>query len=295
MLDDRSYMRAPQRQYWFMTTLLLISLVACYVVQVVLNQLAPGWANDHLTLSLTGLKAGKLYQLLTFQFMHGSIWHLACNMIGLYFFGRLVEEMIGAGNMLKLYLLSGTVGGLCHVALCLAFPDYFYRGVVGASAGVFGLIAAFATREPNYPITLLVFFVLPVTLLAKWLLLFEAVVSIGGLFLPGTTAHGAHLGGMLTGMAWIKWGGLLEGAGGWWAAGNPPARLAPAGADGCVALLRPAARQERRGIAAGGVYQPGGGSHSRKDFRPRHSQSHGPGTRDFGGGAEQNGEKVKIL
>ena len=213
-------MRAPQRQYWSMTTLLLISLVACYVVQVVLDQLAPGWADEHLTLSLAGLKAGRLYQLLTFQFMHGSIWHLVCNMIGLYFFGRVVEEMIGAGSMLKLYLLSGTVGGLCHVALCLAFPDYFYRGVVGASAGIFGLIAAFATREPNYPITLLVFFVLPVTLLAKWLLLFEAVVSVGGLFLPGTTAHGAHLGGMLTGIAWIKWGGWLEGAGGWWAAGT---------------------------------------------------------------------------
>ena len=78
------------------------------------------------------------------------------------------------------------------------------------------MVAAFATREPNYPITLLVFFVLPVTMLAKWLLLIEAVVAVGGLFMGGNTANGAHLGGMLTGIAFIKWGGWLERAGGSW-------------------------------------------------------------------------------
>ena len=151
--------------------------------------------------------------------MHGGIWHLVCNMIALYFFGRAVEEMLGAAAMLKLYFLSGTIGGLFQVALSLAVPAYFPhdQGVVGASAGIFGLIAAFATREPNYPITLLVFFVLPVTLLAKWLLLFEAVISVGGLFMAtSTTAHGAHLGGMLTGIAFIKWGGWFAGAGDLW-------------------------------------------------------------------------------
>jgi membrane associated rhomboid family serine protease len=209
-------MRAPQRQYWSMTTLLLISLAACFLIQSLLDKRTEGL----LALSLTGLREGRIYELITFQFMHGNIWHLVCNMIGLYFFGRAVEEMLGAVSMLKLYFLSGTIGGLCHVALCLAFPDYFNKGVVGASAGIFGLIAAFATREPNYPITLLVFFVLPVTLLAKWLLLFEAVFSVGGLFMAGsTTAHGAHLGGMLTGIAFIKWGGWFAGAGDLWGMG----------------------------------------------------------------------------
>ncbi len=209
-------MRAPQRQYWSMTTLLLITLVACFLIQSLMDRRT----EQLFALSLEGLKAGRYYQLITFQFMHGGIWHLVCNMIGLYFFGRVVEEMLGAASMLKLYLLSGTVGGLCHVALCVAFPAYFYSGVVGASAGLFGLIAAFATREPNYPITLLVFFVLPVTLLAKWLLLIEAAVSVVGLFLPGTTAHGAHLGGMLTGIVFVKWSGWVAGADGLWGMGD---------------------------------------------------------------------------
>jgi len=218
-------MRAPQRQQWSMTTLLLISLVACYVIQVLLEKqlgLDEGQSRvDKLfALSLAGLKEGRYYQLITFQFMHGSIWHLACNMIGLYFFGRAVEEMLGAASMLKLYLLSGTVGGLFQVALCMAFSRHFDAAVVGASAGIFGLIAAFATREPNYPITLLVFFILPVTMLAKWLLLIEAVISVAGLCMPGsTTAHAAHLGGMLTGIAFIKWGGWFAGARGLWETG----------------------------------------------------------------------------
>jgi membrane associated rhomboid family serine protease len=241
-------MRAPQRQYWSMTTLLLISLVACYVIQLLLehqmgqDQSGQSRADGLFALSLAGLKEGKFYQLLTFQFMHGSIWHLACNMIGLFFFGRAMEGMLGPRSMLGLYLLSGTIGGLCHLALCLAFPAFFYQGVVGASAGIFGLIAAFATREPNYPVTLLVFFILPVTLLAKWLLLIEAVVSVVGLAMPGTTAHGAHLGGMLTGIAFIKWGDWLERARGLWRAGS---RRRPSRQPVRAAVLRAAGRPRK--------------------------------------------------
>ena len=223
MLDDRSYMRAPQRQYWSMTTLLLISLVACYVLQLILEKhLGRDVVYRRFALSITGLEEEhRYYQLITFQFMHVGLLHLAGNMFGLYFFGRAMEEALGGKGMLWLYLLSGTIGGLVQVGLGLASKVYFGSAVMGASAGVFGLIAAFATREPNYPITLLVFFVLPLTMLAKWLLLIEAVVAVAGLFMGGTTANGAHLGGMLTGIAFIKWRIWWESlAGGSWGAGT---------------------------------------------------------------------------
>lgn len=224
MLDDRSYMRAPQRQYWSMTTLLLISLAACYVLQLLLEkQLGREVVHRRFALSITGLEdEHRYYQLITFQFMHVGLLHIAGNMFGLYFFGRAMEEALGGKGMLRLYLLSGTIGGLVQVGLGLAFPRFFGSAMVlGASAGVFGLVAAFATREPNYPITLLVFFVLPLTLLAKWLLLIEAVVAVAGLFTGGTTANGAHLGGMLTGIAFIKWRIWWESlAGGSWGAGT---------------------------------------------------------------------------
>jgi len=81
---------------------------------------------------------------------------------------------------------------------------------------VFGLIAAFATRAPDQPITIFIYF-FPVTIQAKILLLAEAVISLLGLLGPvihfyslaGNIAHAAHLGGMLTGIFYIRWAGRL--------------------------------------------------------------------------------------
>jgi membrane associated rhomboid family serine protease len=257
MLDDRSYMRAPQRQYWSMTTILLTSLVVCYLIQLILqSQMGMGIArvNELFALSIRGLKEGRWYQLITFQFMHGGFLHILFNMIGLFFFGRVMEEALGPKAMLRLYLLSGTIGGLLQVGLGLVFP-VFNAPVVGASAGIFGLIAAFATREPNYPITMLILFVLPVTLLAKWLLLIEAAITVGGIVFAiiqvggntahgaqlVATAHGAHLGGMLTGIAFIKWGS-------WFQAPWPP--------WGAAARRRRASRQPVRAAVLQAIRRP---------------------------------------
>jgi membrane associated rhomboid family serine protease len=221
MLNDRSYMREPRRQYWSLTTILLVSLVVCFVIQSIFENSTPAVREkfDSLfALSLDGLKHGWCWQLITFQFLHGGLWHLLGNMFCLYFFGRAMEQMLGAARMLQLYLLSGVIGGLCQIALCLLFPKYFFGIVLGASAGIFGLIAAFATSVPDQPITMLIYFILPVTFKARWFLLIGALVSVVGLisgfFSPGLVAHAAHLGGLLTGIAFIKlpsWLGRVEG------------------------------------------------------------------------------------
>src|SRR5271169_1368789 len=113
MLDDRPYMRSPYRPARSMTTILLVALAACFLVQSLLEGLkGTGWVFDWLALSADGLKHGRVYQLLTFQFLHGGLMHLLMNMIGLYFFGRAIEQMLGSAGMLKLYLASGVVGGL---------------------------------------------------------------------------------------------------------------------------------------------------------------------------------------
>jgi membrane associated rhomboid family serine protease len=220
MLDERPYMRAPYRPGWSMTTILLVSLAACFLLQSLLEGLngpgRPDWVMQWLALSASGMAHGRIYQLLTFQFLHGGVWHLLMNMIGLYFFGRAMEEMLGRRGMLKLYLASGVAGGLLQVGLAFAFPHVFIPKipVVGASAGVFGLVAAFATRVPDQPITMLIFFVLPVTFKARVFLIIEGCIALAGVFGPllgqpvfgGNIANGAHLGGMLTGIAWIRWG-----------------------------------------------------------------------------------------
>lgn len=196
-----------------MTTILLVTLAACFIVQMFLERWkGEYWVLDWLALSTLGLKHWHLYQLITFQFLHGGFFHLLGNMIGLFFFGRAMEGMLGSRGMLKLYLASGTIGGLLQMTLGFAFPAVFNVPVLGASAGVFGLIAAFATHAPDDPITILLLYVIPVTFPAKVLLLIEGPIALLGViapfiphfsFMPGV-AHAAHLGGMLTGIAWIR-------------------------------------------------------------------------------------------
>lgn len=216
MLDDRTYMRSEYRPAWSMTTILLIALFCCFVAQKIAEAVW-GWefVNHYFALSTTGLRSWRVYQLLTFQFMHGGWMHLLGNMLGLYFFGRAMEETLGKKGLLFLYLLSGTIGGLLQMIAGFIFPTQFGAPVVGASAGVFGLIAAFATRAPDQPITMLLALIFPVTFQAKVLLIIEAVIAILGLISPwipimgaaGNIAHAAHLGGMLTGIFFIRWMG----------------------------------------------------------------------------------------
>jgi membrane associated rhomboid family serine protease len=198
-----------------MTIILCATLAACFLAQKILEGSGnEAWVAHYLALSKDGIAHGLVFQLITYQFLHGGFWHLFLNVIGLYFFGRAMEEALGSMGMLKLYLTSGVIGGLLFVGTAFAFPGKFGTEVVGASAGVFGLVAAFATRAPDQPITLLIFFVLPVTFKARFLLIIEGCIALGGvlgplLSLPGFEthiAHAAHLGGMLTGILWIRWG-----------------------------------------------------------------------------------------
>jgi len=200
-------MREEQRRGWSVTAILFVTLIVCFIVQHIIEATRGyGFIDSYLALSLDGLKQGRVYQLITFQFIHGGFWHLAGNLLALYFFGPQTEEMFGRRGMLGLYLASGTIGGLFQVGLAALFPFRFFGGVVGASAGLFGLIAAFAARSPNDPITLLLFFILPVTFPAKVFILIEAVFSLAGMFglFHDNVAYAAHFGGMLTGIFFVR-------------------------------------------------------------------------------------------
>jgi membrane associated rhomboid family serine protease len=187
------------------TLILLVVLAAVFVLQLA----AERWFGlpylDYLALSSDGLRHGMVWQLFTFQFLHGNWLHLLLNGWAIYVFGRELEETIGVKRYLALYLLSGVAGGLLQAVAGLLVPRWFAGPVVGASAGVFGLIAAYASLHPERPLTLLLFFVIPVTLRAKYLLLLSAIIALLGILFPGgQIAHAAHLGGMIGGMAFVK-------------------------------------------------------------------------------------------
>jgi hypothetical protein len=111
---------------------------------------------------------------------------------------------VGKANWLKLYLSSGIVGGMIQMMAGLLWTSHFGAGhVVGASAGAFGLVAAFATLFPHRP--LYVFF-LPFEFRARTLLWLSLGFTVFGMLLPNSqVAYAAHLGGILTGWFYIRW------------------------------------------------------------------------------------------
>lgn len=190
-----------------MTVTLLIINVVAFVIQCIRYGYPPVLPlNDYFALSADGLRHGYVWQLLTFQFMHGGLIHLLLNCWAIYIFGREVEEALGQRSFLTLYFSSGIIGGLFQALAGVLLGGTFAGPVVGASAGAFGLIAAFAILYPERPLTLLLFFIIPVNLRAKFLLIFSALIALFGIaFRAGNIAHAAHLGGMLTGILFVRY------------------------------------------------------------------------------------------
>jgi len=221
MLYDRPYMRqdpgyqseSPQAS---VVTRLLVITIGVYVLQQVMNVFFPGPRGSEnpffwkwLALNGAGFTDLKVWTVLSYGFLHSTVnlFHIAGNMLGLFFIGRILEPMLGGQRFLLLYLSSIVIGGMAYLAFHLNGLQY----VVGASAGVFGLLTLFCLLHPERPITLLLFFILPLTMKPKWVLRIGLGLSLAGLLfyeLPGAAgsymAHSAHLGGMLTGFLYYR-------------------------------------------------------------------------------------------
>lgn len=195
-------MREPRfKSYWTIVNILVVLNITIFVLTEFLDFYGKFLITEYLALSLGGLKKGYVFQLLTFQFLHGGWNHLFFNMLTLWMFGRMVEDYFGRNKFLLFYLFSGTVGGFFHLALAGAVPRYFDSPVVGASAGVSAVVAAFAFSSPNAPISLMF---LPVSFPAKYLLWIDIGISVMGILVPKSNiAHGAHLGGIIAGILFV--------------------------------------------------------------------------------------------
>ena len=145
----------------------------------------------------------RIWQPLTYMFMHGGFWHIFFNMYTLWMFGGVVERMIGQRKYLAFYLLCGLGAAACHLGVMSVTGD-IYHPTVGASGAIYGLLIAFAMLFPESRLTLLF---PPVSLSAKWMVvIFAGIELLTGI--TGTAdgvAHFAHLGGMLVGFLLILW------------------------------------------------------------------------------------------
>jgi membrane associated rhomboid family serine protease len=185
------------------TTLLLVVNLVVFVFQNI-NQVYIHWPlTEYLALSRSGLEQGRVWQLFTFQFLHLGSWHFVCNALGLFFLGRPLESALGGARLLEVYFGSSFLGGVLQATLGLVLPSYFGMPTLGASAGVYGLLATFAILERDR--TFLFMFFLPIR--AWHLLLLTLGVTVFFVLVPSEpgVAHAAHLGGLLGGMAYVHW------------------------------------------------------------------------------------------
>ncbi|MBI5800601.1 MAG: rhomboid family intramembrane serine protease [Verrucomicrobia bacterium] len=212
MLDDRDYMRAPDVGERNATKKLIIILIVCFVVQSCFAFYGDINFPKHLALSVDGVTHGKVWQFFTFQFLHSVPWpfHVLFNCLGLYFFGRSLEGQFGTTRFLKIYFTSGVAGACLHILCVLVLPRHADIPVVGASAGVYGVMAAFCALFPMRELTTFIYF-FPVNIRASYLLWFLGLFALYGTIVPfDYVAHGAHLGGLLMGIAWVRWTDQLD-------------------------------------------------------------------------------------
>ena len=163
----------------------------------------------------------RIYQLVTYMFMHGNFGHLFFNMFALWMFGNTLENIWGSKRFLLFYMVCGIGAGLCqelvqYIQYTTTLADYAtvntggqiipmstylnMMTTVGASGAIYGLLLAFGMMFPDSRIYL--YFFIPIK--AKWFVIGYAVIELlMGLGGTDNVAHFAHLGGMLFGLLLI--------------------------------------------------------------------------------------------
>ncbi|MFN8406710.1 MAG: rhomboid family intramembrane serine protease [Sphingobacteriaceae bacterium] len=172
----------------------------------------------------------RIWQVITYMFMHGGFAHIAFNMFALFTFGSTLEYTMGSKRFLNFYLITG-LGALALQMLVQAMEVHqiagsftidvsqftstneahirtlssiYFGPMVGASGAIFGLLIAFGVLYPD--VELLILFI-PIPIKAKYIIpayvVLELVLGIAQ-FSGDSIAHFAHLGGALFGFILIK-------------------------------------------------------------------------------------------
>jgi membrane associated rhomboid family serine protease len=184
--------------------MLLIALVVVFAADEIAKAYLGLSLQQHGALSSSVWQSGWVWQLVTFQFLHGGFPHLFFNGLGIWMFGRPIEAAFGGRRMLGLWMAGGLVGGLLQLGISAAFPNQFSPDVVGASAGLMTFLAIFCRLEPDARILLALIVPVP----ARFLFYFSVGVAVFFIVVPSRdgVAHAAHLGGLLFGWFWVQAG-----------------------------------------------------------------------------------------
>lgn len=223
-IADRDYYRQPANR-GFLSRLtpvvkwLLVANGAVFLVDYLILPLTLGvrpneevpllveWGAFSIQHSILGLR---LWEFLSFQFLHDSLGHVLANSIGLFFFGPWAERWWGPRRFLAFYLLCGC-GGAAFCALLSwlrVIPGGPEAQLIGASAGIYGVFLAVAMIAPNLRVMLLI---PPIELSMRQLALAALAIAVGIIVIGWENQGGeaGHLGGAIAGFLLMRFPGLL--------------------------------------------------------------------------------------
>jgi membrane associated rhomboid family serine protease len=176
-------------------------IITCIVASFWAWQQDSKFVEQNLLFSFNNVTKGRYWTLLPALFVHGSVLHLFGNMLFLFVFGGTLENSIGSGRYLMIFL----TGGLTAFVLSLAFvaPD---SGMLGASAAIFAVAACVMLVRP---LKFSWLFLAPQGLVAILYFLYNVLVIYDPKLIPGYDPHVgyiAHVIGFVTGIPFgIAW------------------------------------------------------------------------------------------
>ncbi len=141
----------------------------------------------------------QVWRLITYQFLHGGIFHILFNMLGLFFLGPTLERHWGSKKFLIFYLGCGAAGGLFYLLL-VAINFLPAAPMIGASGSILGMLAACAILFPQFVVFIFLFPV-PIRVAA---IAFTAIYLVAVITREANAGgDAAHLAGMAAGAVYV--------------------------------------------------------------------------------------------
>jgi len=148
-----------------------------------------------------------VWQLATYMFLHGGVFHIVFNMLALWMFGTELERRWGTPFFLKFYAVTGIGAGVLTVLFSLlpfaAAQQLYQANIIGASGAIFGLLLAYALYFPERQIYMYLVFPIPARVFVA---IIGAIAFLSSLGDSGGVASVTHLGGLAVAYVYLKSG-----------------------------------------------------------------------------------------
>ncbi len=135
----------------------------------------------------------------THMFLHEGPWHIAFNMLWLYWFGRILGDLLGDKRILPLYIMGGFFGGILYLLTATLIGASANGIALGASGAVMAIVVAAAVTSPDYQMRLIFLGDVKLKYIAFVVLILDILGTTGG----NSGGHFAHLGGAIFGYLFV--------------------------------------------------------------------------------------------